>query len=267
MEEQDRMQNTIMYSQFRDLLKNGAIESLTDTLWKFYSLVALPDNIAEGIYSDKQSIGRWIKASKALVTILGDLRNEEVHWRNQVYTDLMVPIRIEIDIQERLLSFSDILVVNLCSLEGTSIDAQEIIRGAWNSAMSAMPRRGDIVFDKDGRFTEESFQAVRNGVEKCYEEYEHLFMITNDLLTLEFLKKIKKSNIALNNKVYREVYKCLDFFGWIPTEIKEDHTKYTTRYVKENYIKAKFHRIKNDDSQLEELICDLIDYSLIDPRK
>lgn len=247
--------------------KNTILEPYAEELYKWYQTATLPPSDEEALMKEKRSVEEMVRHCHELITILGDLRNSEIHWRNEVITDLPIPLTLEHDVQRYLISYigESGYTVGI-GLYSDPLVA-EAIRVKWGDTLAWMPLTTSFEYDEDGRFTQETFDDAYDRIEKSYKASQKLFVLTNELLTREFLKFVRGLGVKLCNKTYLQVYRCLDKFGWLPKDVAHCHNTTTSRYVKENYIKSKFLHLRDDDFDWNEFITDPIDFDFLDPRK
>lgn len=252
---------------FINKFRNTALEGYAGDIYDWYSTTKLPLLDMVGLAKDKVSVEDAVRHCHELIVILADLRRSEVHWRDEVITDLPVSPFIEKMVQDYLLSY--IKQAQYTAGTTTSSDPLivEAIKVKWTSALEWMPLTTSFEYDEDGRFTQETFDDAYERIERTYKEAKSLFLVNNGLLMREFLKFVRDLGVKMNNKTYLQVYRCLEHFGWLPQETAKAHQKTPAKYVRENYIKSKFLHLRDDDFDWNEFITDPIDTDFFDPRK
>lgn len=238
---------------------NTALGSYAGDIYDWYLSNRLPFLDRVQLETDKNSIEEMVRHCHELIIILADLRKSEVRWRNEIITDLSIPPEIEHTIQKRLLDYIEetgyTVGIGLSS-DPMVVDA---VRVRWGEALAWMPIKTSFEYDEFGRFTQDSFDDARERIEKCFVESQNLFRLTNGLLMRGMLQHIKKLGVPMTNKSYLQVYRCLEHFGWIPKDILDSHSKTTSRYVRENYIKAKFLRLERDGFDWDRFLLDPVE--------
>lgn len=246
------------------------LEPHSGELYKFFATSTLKKDDDANIKQERESIRRNLSICHVLVAILRDLRNRTLRWGKEVVTDVYIPDEVVVKIQDDLLDYlAEIEMSTGLGLYSEPIMV-EAIKVRWMDALGNLPDRDKVEYLEEF-FTEEYFNSLAEGIEKCYAVSEQLFELSNDYLVREFLKTVKALPVKMTNALYRAVYDSLVFFGWIPAELVRSHNEYVdkgmNKYVKENYIKSKFKNLKDDDSDWDDMICAVIDPDWYDPRK
>ena len=252
---------------FINKFRNTALESYADKIYDWYSTTKLPLLDMVWLAKDKENIEKMVRQCHEMIIILKDLRQSKVYWRDVVITDLPIPHKIEHIIQKELIS----IIGEIGYTAGVGLASDPLIVEAtkvkWSSALGWLPLAESFEYDEDGRFTQETFDDASERIERTYKEAQSLFQLNNGLLMHEFLKYVKSLGVPMTNKTYLQVYRCLEHFNWLPKETAKAHQKTTSRYVRENYIKAAFRHLKDGDFDWNEFLADAIDPDLLDPRK
>lgn len=252
---------------FINKFRNTVLEPYAGDIYDWYSTTKMPLLDMVGLAKDKVSVEEALRHCHELIIILADLRRSEVHWRDEVITDLPISPFIEKTVQDYLLSY--IRQAQYTAGTTTSSDPLivEAIKVKWTSALEWMPLTTSFEYDEDGRFTQETFDDAYERIERTYKEAKSLFLVSNNLLMREFLKSVRDLGVPMNNKTYLQVYRCLEHFGWLPPETAKSHKTTPAKYVRENYIKSRFLHLKDDDFDWNEFITDPIDLDFFNPRK
>lgn len=252
---------------FINKFRNTVLESYAGDIYDWYSTTKMPLLDMVGLAKEKLSVEDAVRHCHELIVILADLRRSEIHWRDEVITDLPISPFIEKSVQDHLLSY----IRHAQYTAGTTTSSDplivEAIKVKWTSALEWMPLTTSFEYDEDGRFTQETFDDAYERIERTYKEAKSLFLVNNALLMREFLKFVRDLGVPMNNKTYLQVYRCLEHFGWLPTETAKSHQTTPAKYVRENYIKSRFLHLKDDDFDWNEFITDPIDLDFFDPRK
>ena len=252
---------------FRDKLRNGPLESFSDELYRAYELYNLNASYLRNIEIDRDSVEENILKCKELVTILADLRENKVCWRDETYTDLTIPPYLEKYVQDSLIAEISRLHESQLISSSNSRLIEDAIKAQWNEVTDLLPNTNDLELDESHRLTDSSLNILSIRINECVQESRKLFTWTTQLKTAAFLDAVVKTKVHLNNAVYREVYKCLEFFGWIDYDQLNSHSCNTAKDAKERFIRAKFNRLKNKDFDFNDFIVKVIDSDLYDPRK
>lgn len=262
---EERRQFEEKYKQdFINDFRNTALAPYSEAIYDWYSTTKMPLLYKVALEEDKSTIQDLIRHCHDLIIILGDLRNGVVRWGHEEINDLPVPVEIEHTIQNYLTSY----INEAQYLVGTSSSSEpkvvEAIRIRWGSALAWMPLISGFEYDDDGRFTQDTFDDAYERIQKCFEESQHLFEVSTELLMHEFLKFVKELDVEMNNKTYAQVYRCLERFGWLPNGVVDSHNKTTTKYIRESYIKSRFKNLKDGDFSWREFLTDPIELDFLD---
>lgn len=157
------------------------------------------------------------------------------------------------------LSICHVLIPILRDLRNQTLRwGKEVVTDVYIPDEIVVKIQDDLLEYLEDFFTEEYFNSLADGIEKCYAVSEQLFELTNDYLVREFLKTVKALPVKMTNALYRVVYDSLEFFGWIPEEVLQSHRDYIekgmNKYVKENYIKSKFKNLKDEEHDWDDML-------------
>lgn len=255
---------------YNHLCLKTPLEPHSDELYKFYATSTLKEDDNSNLKYERDKIRHCLSVCHVLVAILRDLRNQTLRWGKEVVADVWISDDIMVQIQESLLSY----IAEIEMSAGLGVYSEpimvEAIKVRWLDALTSLPDRHKVDYEED-RFSEESFNEIAEGIEKCYSVSEQLFELSNDYLVREFMKTVKDLPVKQNNALYRAVYDSLEFFGWIPEEVLQSHRNYIekgmNKYVKENYIKSKFKNLKDEEHDWNDMLVAVIDPDWYDPRK
>lgn len=255
---------------YNHLCLKTPLEPHSDELYKFYATSTLKEDDDSNLRQEREKIRHYLSICHVLIPILRDLRNQTLRWGKEVVTDVYIPDEIVVKIQDDLLEYlAEIEMSTGLGLYSEPIMV-EAIKARWMDALAFLPDRDKVEYLEDF-FTEEYFNSLADGIEKCYAVSEQLFELTNDYLVREFLKTVKALPVKMTNALYRVVYDSLEFFGWIPEEVLQSHRDYIekgmNKYVKENYIKSKFKNLKDEEHDWDDMLVAVIDPDWYDPRK
>ena len=249
--------------EFNELLKKTILEPYTADLFSYFYTTDPERSGGSKMDEEKKEIQSLLRQSYELVQILRDLRNSVVRWGALVITDLYVSPTIVRLLQNELLELlKETGVYTGLGQYDKYYESVwlEAIRNSWSLTLAIIPDESTLEFGEDDLLTDSSFSELADGIEKCYKQSSKLFSTTNDVLVAGFLNEVKDTHVQLCNKTYREVYNCLRFFGLIDPEILRVHDLSDSKYVRENYIKAKFLRLKEDDFNLSTFLSDVVDW-------
>lgn len=255
---------------FDKLCLKTPLEPYSKDLYKFFATSYLKKEEGKVLEHDMKKIQHELSVCHVLVEILRDLRAGKLRWGKEVVSDVWVSDSVMVEVQARLLEYLEEIEHTSGFGEFSEPIMVEAIRIRWSETLAYLPDIDEIDYEENW-FTDESFEDVAERVEKCYNVSNKLFELSEEYLVREFIKTVKALPVKQNNALYRAVYDCLVFFGWIPQKVQESHKCYAdnkkSRYVKENYIKSKFRNLKDENPDWEALISAAIDPDLYDPHK
>lgn len=96
-------------------------------------------------------------------------------------------------------------------------------------------------------------------IKQQMEQIKEVLLMAKDLLDDfqdsmmdEFLETLLNSRIAIDNKLYRDIYNVLLLYKRLPEDLVKSHNNNAgaNRYVRENYIKQRVYRMIEQDSGL-----------------
>ena len=252
---------------FCRLLLNGPLEEHSDALYNASQLYYISPTYLSGIEADKSSFVRDIHKCLELVTILADLRNGQIYWRDEIYSDIDIPISLIEGVQDTLLDLIEVIHSRQVMAVPDASVVEDAVRAKWCEVTDLLPGIIDLDFDERKLITNDSFDSLLQSIAKCNANASKLFSWTKELMITAFLDSVEKTGVKLNNSVYREVYKCLEFLGWIDPEQLRSHNLNSARDAKERFIRAKFNRLKEKGFDFNDFIVSVIDTDWYDPRK
>lgn len=109
--------------------------------------------------------------------------------------------------------------------------------------VSMLKTQHEIEFNDNGKIHPLDMEIYRFHLRGAKETLEHAFDSSRENYINRVLMEIVGMDIRLDNEVYREIYECLEHLGLIPEDVLRSHRNTSSKYVKENYIKAKYKRL------------------------
>lgn len=246
--------------EFNEMLKKTILEPYTADLFGYFYTTDPKRSGGFKMDEERKELQAILLKCHKLVQILRDLRNSVVRWGEMVITDLYISPTIVRLIQSELME--QLRETGVYTGLGQYYESVwlEAIRNSWSLTLSIIPDEYTLEYEENGLLTDSSFAELAAGIEKCCMQSSKLFSTTPDIIVAGFLNEVKETQVQLCNKTYREVYNCLRFFGLIDPEILRVHDLSGSKYVRENYIKAKFLRLKKDDFNLSTFLSDVVDW-------
>ena len=109
--------------------------------------------------------------------------------------------------------------------------------------LNTLPSQHEVEFNDNGKIFSMDIDLLEFQLKGARDVLSTRFETSRESNIERVLFEVIGADITLNNTVYRDVYECLSILNLIPDEVRESHNKTSSRYVKENYIKAKYKRL------------------------
>lgn len=113
----------------------------------------------------------------------------------------------------------------------------------WNELLSLIPSANTIEYDMEGLITERYLSGLADDIYHIWEEINRLATQAREIYISDIIRHIKESGIKPSNALYRDIYDCLKMSDLLDEEQVQVHDKSYNKYVRENYIKAKYQRL------------------------
>ena len=253
--------------KFRDLLLNGPLEKYTEDLYNCYLVHNITPSNKRHIEQEQENFILLIERCRAFLIILSDLREGVIRWVDMTIECDEDILEYEIAVQNKVCGYIKRIHSYFDDHCDWSVLIETALKARWYSISESVIGVDLMEYDEEGRLTEDSFLDTLGSINKCLDESKQLMEYSTELMTMAFLDQVKKTGVKLNNDVYREVYKCLYFFGWLDYDQWVSHQKSSSKYIREQFIKQKFNRLDGKEKIWDDLIIDVIDPDWFDPRK
>ena len=116
----------------------------------------------------------------------------------------------------------------------------------WNELLMMVPVTHTAEYNEYGVMTDKYLQGLEATLMTIWDGINILATQARELYVEGVLRKIKSSGIKPSNALYRDIYDCLKMADLITEEQIRLHDVSTNRYVRENYIKAKYGRLPSN---------------------
>ena len=231
-------------SVFRDKFKNRLLEPYAEDIYNYYHKDLLTRYQIAAVKSIKQRVIRRLENCYGLAIMLRDLRRGDVRWQGFDYHNESVAFGMFYNVEQL---FYDELQEPWYRMErlrdeGTSPLAKQLWE-KWSKTLAILPQQETIGKDDSGDITEEGIEEAISDIQYCLEHAREYVVYSEGNIADEIIKKAHELGLKMCNASYRELYECLVFFDLIPRDQVELHKKTTSRYVRENYIKARVKRL------------------------
>lgn len=189
---------------------------------------------AEAYYSDGiKSIIYWAEQLIKVVNLLQGFHSGKVKC-----TGLSIPI----DVYYEWHNASDSILISYLE-DFWSNETQEYLRSEFTddvlSILTRMPSTQDITITTGEFIQEDTLGSIRERVIKIQKDLKGLIKKRNEHAVREFLYFLRERGLSFCNEIDREIYDVLDFYGYIPEEVKHGHnTQCTSTDPFSNYISS-----------------------------
>lgn len=116
----------------------------------------------------------------------------------------------------------------------------------WNELLMMVPDTHSVEYDKDGVLTDKYLQDLEATLMTIWDGINILATQARELYIAGVIQLVKDSGIKPSNALYRDIYDCLKMADLLTEEQIHLHDASTNRYVRENYIKAKYGRLPSN---------------------
>lgn len=117
------------------------------------------------------------------------------------------------------------------------------ISDKWDDLLSLLPSTHTVEYDDNEVITDQYLVDVEAILLTISEGINVLANQAREVYATSIIQFVKESNIPPSNALYRDIYNCLVIADLISPEQRHLHDASTSRYVRENYIKAKYQRL------------------------
>lgn len=116
----------------------------------------------------------------------------------------------------------------------------------WVGIIEQLPASDEIAFEEDGYIPLEEIIGMKDLVDLAFDVIDTTSIITQNEVEESFLPFVLSTGIELNNALYRDIYDCMILANLLEREQIRLHKSSTSRYVRENFIKARFKRLQSN---------------------
>ena len=231
-------------SVFQDKYKNRLLEPYAETLYNYYHKDLLTRYQISTVKSIKSRIISRLKNCYGLALMLRDLKHGDVRWQGFDYHNPSVAFGMFYNVEQLFYDELEEPWVKMMRLrdDGTTTLAKQLW-DKWANTLAILPQKDTIAKDDDGDITEDGINDAISDIKYCLDHAEEYVVYTEGNIADEIIKKAHELGLKMCNASYRELYECLEFFDLIPRDQVTLHKKTTSRYARENYIKAKVNRL------------------------
>ena len=113
----------------------------------------------------------------------------------------------------------------------------------WQTLLNTLPSVHTVEYDDKGLLTRQYLEEIEDAFILFAKETLRLIEQANDIYAAEIVSLVKQSDLIPSNALYRDIYDCLKIANLIPPQQLHMHDTSTSKYVRENYIKAKYSRL------------------------
>ena len=117
------------------------------------------------------------------------------------------------------------------------------ILGKWNELLDLVPNLHNIEYIGEDVMTDQYILDLQATLMTIWDGIEKLATQSREVYINGVIQIVKDSGITPSNALYRDIYACLRIGELISEEQLRLHDASTSRYVRENYIKAKYTRL------------------------
>lgn len=230
-------------SVLEDRFKNRILGPYAGTLYDYFHKDLLSRWQLNTVKSVKNGVINRLENCYGLAIMLRDLRKNEIKWAGTNIHSRDISRKLEIEIEYMLYDeleepWDKMMMLRKDESKQISMDLWH----KWAIDLSILPQKDTIVRDDDDNIPDDELDEVISTIEYCLNDAKKFVVITENQIIDDILKKAFELGVEKCNASYRELYECLDFFDLIPKEQKEYHHNTSSKYVRENFIKAKVKR-------------------------
>lgn len=113
----------------------------------------------------------------------------------------------------------------------------------WNALLGLVPSVHNIDYGENDVMTEEFIIQLQATLMTIWDGIDKLATQAREVYINGLIKIAKESGIKASNALYRDIYDCLQMGDLITEEQLHLHNSSSSKYVRENYIKAKYQRL------------------------
>lgn len=117
------------------------------------------------------------------------------------------------------------------------------ILGKWNELLDLVPNLHNIEYEGEDVMTDKYILDLQATLMTIWDGIDRLATQSREVYINGVIQIVKDSGITPSNALYRDIYACLRLGELISEEQLRLHDSSTSRYVRENYIKAKYTRL------------------------
>lgn len=231
-------------AQLKDLFKNRVLEPYVDSLFDFFRDELLTRYRISVVRTVKKNIVRRLENCYGLAIMLQDLSHGDIKWQNFTVHNPIVAgglyYHVEGLLYDELQEPWD-KMDRLRDKEGGHVSRE--LWDKWAKSLAWLPQRETIKHDEDDNIPAEEMQEVIDLIKSCLDDAREYVVFSENNAIDAIITKAKDLGVKMCNASYRELYDLLVFFDLIPRDQVDYHIKTPSRYVRENYIKAKANRL------------------------
>ena len=112
----------------------------------------------------------------------------------------------------------------------------------WNELLNSVPNLHNIDYDKDEVMSDQYIQDLQDTLIAICEGVHKLETQSREVYINGVIQIVKDSGLKPTNALYRDIYESLRIGELISKDQLHVHDNSTNRYVRENFIKAKYNR-------------------------